>query len=81
MAFQIISQADIPNHKATGFISVYKPIAGWKAVQYWWNPDMGGFWEPYQTSDFAFSEKEKAQIVAQHWAKSEDIPYCPGHSL
>lgn len=76
MAFQIISQAEIPNHKATGFILVYKPIAGWKAFKYWWNPDMGGFWEPYQTSDFAFTTEARARQEAIKWAKSENIPYC-----
>ncbi len=39
--------------KKANFITVYKPIAGWKAIEYWWNPE--GFWEPWQTSDLESS--------------------------
>lgn len=61
--------------KKTGYISVYKPIAGWKAIQYWWNPDMEGFWEPWQTGSFAFATKEEAIEDAKFWAMCDDIPF------
>lgn len=61
--------------KETGYISVYKPIAGWKAIQYCWNHEYGGFWEPYQTSDFAYATKEQAISNAKAWAKEIDIPF------
>lgn len=76
MTFQILTSS--PNHKDhPSFITVYKPIAGWKAVQYWWNDkdkELGGFWEPWQTGSFAYDTKEKAIIDATMWAEAEDIP-------
>lgn len=63
------------NLKETGYISVYKPIAGWKAIQYCWNHEYGGFWEPYQTSDFAYATKEQAISNAKAWAKEIDLPF------
>lgn len=64
--------------KNTGYISVYKPIAGWKAIQYWWNPDMEGFWEPWQTGDYAFATKEEAILDAKQWAEADSIPFYEG---
>jgi len=64
--------------KSTGFITVYKPIAGWKAIQYWWNDKDSpgdGFWEPWQTGDFAYHTKEEAIEDAKLWAESEAIPF------
>lgn len=77
MTLRIITEIT-ESTRATGFITVYKPIAGWKAVQYWWNPHHGGFWEPWQTGDWAFDTKEKAILDAKFWAEFEDIPYYPG---
>lgn len=81
MTFQIITSSEIHQHKSTGFITVYKPIAGWKAVQYWWNPEMGGFWEPWQTGAFAWNTKEEAELDAKLWAEAEDVPYIPPLNL
>lgn len=61
--------------KSTGFVSIYKPIAGWKAIHMWWNPEMGGFWEPYETSPFAFNTEQKAYEFSQQWAEELEIPY------
>lgn len=55
------------------FITVYFPIAGWKAIQYWWNPE--GFWEPWQTSDFAYNTEDEAEVYAKSWAEAEDLPF------
>ena len=77
MTFQIITSSEIDQHKSTGFITVYKPIAGWKAVQYWWNPEMGGFWEPWQTGPCAWDTKKEAELDAKMWAEAEEIPYLP----
>ena len=62
------------------FITIYKPIAGWKAVEYWWNPDMEGFWEPGQTGFSAWPSRELAELDAKGWAEAEDLPYYPGSS-
>lgn len=79
MTFQILpSQPDPKEHPS--FITVYHPIAGWKAVQYWWNPDMDGFWEPWQTAPYAFRSEEQAVEDALIWAECEELPfYYPGY--
>jgi hypothetical protein len=59
------------------FISVYQPIAGWKAVEYWWNSDMadiGGFWEPWETGFCSYASRDEAIVEATMWAKSENLP-------
>ena len=76
MAFKILtSSPSSKDHKS--FITVYKPIAGWKAVQYWWNedPELGGFWEPWQTGFCAFATKEEAIEDAKFWAECEELPF------
>lgn len=55
------------------FITVYNPIAGWKAVHYTWNDE--GFWEPYQTGYLAFVNKEDAIKNAKAWAEAEGVRY------
>lgn len=67
--------------KKTGYISVYKPIAGWKAIQYWWNDKDtpgDGFWEPYQTGHLAYDTKTMATLDAKMWAEAEGIPFYDG---
>lgn len=67
----------LDQYKETGFITTYLPIAGWKAIHYWWNPDMGGFWEPWSTGDFAYDTEAEAIEDAKLWAECDDIPYLP----
>lgn len=57
----------------SAFITVYKPVAGWKAVMYWWNPE--GFWEPWDTSPFAFPNEEGAIAWGKAWAEDEGVPF------
>ena len=57
------------------YITVYLPIAGWKAVMYWWNPE--GFWEPWETSSFAFVSEQAAEDFGREWAEEESIEFCP----
>jgi hypothetical protein len=74
MSFIVLTKSPTPaEHKS--FITVYKPIAGWKAVQYWWNPDLGGFWEPWQTGFCAFNTEQSAIDDALFWAEMEDLPF------
>lgn len=63
--------------KPKNFITTYQSVGGWKAVQYWWNPDMGGFWEPWDTGFGAYSTEEKAIEEAQSWAEAEELEYVP----
>ena len=72
MTFSILTEAPKPPQ---AFISVYKPIAGWKAIHYWWNPEMGGFWEPWQTGMCAWETKEQAIEDAILWAEAEELPF------
>lgn len=77
MTFKII-QTLSESEKETGYITVYKPIAGWKAIQYWWNDkDVpgDGFWEPWQTGSWSYATKEEAIEDAKGWAKAEELPY------
>jgi hypothetical protein len=74
MSFIVLTKFPTPaEHKS--FITVYNPIVGWKAVQYWWNPDLGGFWEPWQTGFCAFNTEQSAIDDALFWAEMEDLPF------
>ena len=61
--------------KRTMFVTTYQPIGGWRAVMYWWNPEMGGFWEPWSTGFHAFATEEPAAQDARIWAQAEGVPY------
>lgn len=54
-------------------ISVYQSIGGWKAVELWWNPDMDGFWEPWQTGIGAYDTRDEAIAEAKSWAEAEEL--------
>lgn len=56
------------------FITVYLPIAGWKAVMLYWNPE--GFWEPWETTPIAFPTREAAVAWGKDWAEEEGIEFC-----
>ena len=55
------------------FIDVYKPIAGWKARQMFW--DKEGFWDCWQTGFWGHETKEQAQEEAKDWAEAEGIAF------
>jgi len=57
------------------YVSIYKSIAGWKAVMYWWNPELGGFWEPWNTGIGYYETAEQAKLEAKNWAEIEGIEY------
>jgi hypothetical protein len=59
------------------FISVYMPIAGWKAIMYGRDPDCDGMFVPWETADIAFKTKAEAEDHAQSWAKNEGLRYEP----
>jgi hypothetical protein len=56
------------------FISVYKPIAGWKAVCVVWDEDEQEYF-PEQTAYFAHQNKEDAIAEAKEWAEAEEIEF------
>lgn len=63
--------------KPANFITTYQSVGGWKAVQYWWNPDMGGFWEPWDTGLGRYADEAAAIEEAQIWADAEGLEYVP----
>jgi len=63
------------------YVTVYESIGGWKAVQMWWNPDMGGFWEPWQTGCGAYATQAEAEVEARNWAEDEEMPYVPNQGV
>ena len=50
------------------YITIYKPIAGWKAV-------LMSNEGPVQTGYFAFKTKEEAIEDAKYWSEADEIPY------
>jgi hypothetical protein len=59
------------------FITTTQGGSGWFAVHYWWNRDMGGFWEPWDTGIGRYSSEEKAIEEAKDWAEAEGMEYVP----
>lgn len=55
------------------YVDVYEPIAGWKAKQMFWDEE--GFWDCWETGNFAYNTKEEAITDAKSWADAEEIIY------
>lgn len=65
----------------SNFITVYRPIAGWKAIMLCWNdedkdPSMH-FWEPCCTGMCGYATKEEAVAEAKDWAAAEEVRFVP----
>lgn len=56
-------------------ITITQGMSGYFAVMVWWNPDMGGFWEPYDTGTGRYSTAADAEPEAMQWARDEGIKY------
>lgn len=65
------------NAKPKPFITTTQGMSGFFAVMYWWNPDMGGFWEPYETGFGRYSDEARAIEEAETWAENEQLDYQP----
>ena len=63
--------------KPKPFITTTQGMTTWFAVMYWWNPDMGGFWEPWEIGIGRYSTEERAIEEAQTWAEAEGLEYVP----
>ena len=72
---EIMKTSEVSGESHEAYITVYYPIAGWKAVMYWWNPE--GFWEPWETSECAFPSEESAEEFGRAWAEEENIQFKP----
>lgn len=56
-------------------VTTTKGGSGYFAVMLWWNPDLGGFAEPWQTGAGRYASHEEAEIEARDWAEAEGVPY------
>lgn len=59
------------------YVTTTKGGAGWFALIVWWNPDMGGFPEPYQTGIGRYTTEAEAAIEGRKWARTEEMPFYP----
>lgn len=66
--------------KKESYITVYESVGGWKALLVWWNPEMGGFWEPYQTGIGFYETREGATEEAKMWSLAEGLEFKVGKS-
>lgn len=68
----------------TRFITVSRLANGFAAVCYWQNneePELGSFWEPWQTGIGRYTTELGAEEEALNWAFAEDIKYIPQGEL
>lgn len=63
------------NEKNKPYITITKGMSGWFAVKMWWNPEMGGFWEPDSTGYGRYEFKQSAIQEAKEWAVNEGLEY------
>src|SRR6187455_2406477 len=76
-----MSQANTVPEDHSSYVSVYKPVAGWKAIQMWWNTEEpgipGGSREPLVTPAFPFPITQEAAHYAKSWAALDCLSYVP----
>ena len=56
------------------YVTVYHPVAGWKAVIMVWDSELG-FHTPWQTGFFAYATKDEAIADAKSWAEAEGLSF------
>lgn len=60
-------------------VTVTRGMSGYFAVIIWWNPEMGGFWEPWDTGVGRHEHEDDARVEAIALADCEGLPYLmPG---
>jgi hypothetical protein len=68
-----------PKHTADNvhrtYITTTSGMSGFFAVMLWWNPDMGGFYEPWTTGTGRYLTVEEARAEARDWAEAEQVEY------
>jgi len=57
------------------FITVTKGMSGNFAVMFWWNPDLGGFWEPWTTGFGRYETQKEAIQEGIAWAEAEELEF------
>ena len=63
----------MPVEEHPQYITVSRGMAGYFAVLLWWNPEHGGFYEPWTTSDFRYRDRADAVKDAREWGEAEGI--------
>lgn len=56
-------------------VTTTQGMRGHFAVLLWWNPDMGGFPEPWQSGDGSYKTSAEAAVEGKAWAEAEEIPF------
>lgn len=56
------------------YITVYKPIAGWKAMCVVWDDEIQEY-IPEQTAYFAHNDKKNAIEEGKAWAEAEELEF------
>lgn len=57
------------------YITVTQGLSGFFAVQMTWNPEYGGFYEPWTTGAGRYEKIEDAEREAKSWAESDEMEY------
>ena len=61
--------------KTKKYITLSEGLRGFYAVMMWWNPDDGGFWEPWISGVGSFDTEDGAIEEGKAWAEAEDIEF------
>ncbi len=69
-----------PPEDRSKFVSTRQGFSGHFAVIMWWNPDMGGFWEPYETGVGRYETYPEAAAEAKVIADQQGIGYLPSET-
>lgn len=57
------------------YVTVTHGLRGYFAVLVWWNPDLGGFYEPYDSGVGSYATEAEAIPEALDWADAEGIEF------
>ncbi len=60
------------------YVTIYKPVAGFKAIMLSKDPDCGGMHTPWNTGMWSFGKRIDAIGDALLWADSEEVPFYLG---
>lgn len=82
MAFEVLTTPPEPSkHPKFVTATTEQSVGGaYFAVIMWWNPDMGGFWEPWDTGIGRYATREEALNEALTIANDEQLPFYSGES-
>ncbi len=60
------------------YITTTYGSSGHFAVMLWWNPDLGGFWEPWTTGTGRYASSADAVVEGREWAEAEGLEFKNG---